>query len=248
MTMGKKPLSYQARTYRNKKLKNNLKFFNVTICETDLFISADKNLQDLAYRSVLQHRSYLENYINIHPAFLSSLVSLEYDPFAPPMIREMLTASSKAAVGPMAAVAGAIAERVGKDLRRYSQNVIIENGGDIFLETQEDLHVGIFAGQSIFNEKIAVVVKKEEMPLGICTSSGTIGHSLSFGKADAVCVKAKSAALADAAATAIGNSVKRETDISQALEKGMTIEGVLGVAIIMNDRLGAIGKIELLQK
>ena len=157
----------------------------------------------------------------------------------------MIVAARKADVGPMAAVAGAIAEHVGKDLLQYSRNVIIENGGDIFIHSQNDVHVGISAGSSPLSDKLSIIVRKNEMPMGICTSSGTVGHSLSFGNADAVCVKAKSVSLADAAATAIGNMTKSKRDIPKALQAGMKIEEVLGIIIVVGDQFGAIGDIEL---
>jgi ApbE superfamily uncharacterized protein (UPF0280 family) len=94
---------------------------------------------------------------------------------------------------------------------------------------------------------VSIKVRKEEMPLGVCTSSGTVGHSLSFGCADACCVKSGSAALADAAATAIGNIVKSEKDIQNGLTTGMKIEGVLGIVIIIGGQLGAAGDIELVK-
>jgi ApbE superfamily uncharacterized protein (UPF0280 family) len=243
--MGHNPLSYRERKYRNNILKNKFNNYNVSIRESDLFISTDTDLKDCAYQSVHKYRAYLEAYISKYPIFLKTLIPLDDNPFAPPIVRDMLAVSSKAAVGPMAAVAGAIADHVGRDLRQYSRNVIIENGGDVFIDTDHNLHVGIFAGHSPFNEKISLLVKKEEMPLGICTSSGTVGHSLSFGKADAVCVKATSAALADAAATSIGNRINTERDIPQALEEGLRIRDVLGIIIIMNQHLGAIGNMEL---
>ena len=243
--MRNNPLSYRKRIYRSNIIKNNLKVFNVTIRETDLFISSDTILETVACYAVRKYRAQLEAYISKHPIFLKSLAPLDCDPFAPPIIRYMMAASVKAGVGPMATVAGAIAEYVGKELREHSRNVIVENGGDIYLDLRRDMHVGVFAGQSKFCEKVSLHIKQEEMPLGICTSSGTIGHSLSFGKADAVCVKAKSSALADAAATAICNRVKKASDMTEALERGMSIQDVLGVVIILNDHLGAIGDMQL---
>jgi ApbE superfamily uncharacterized protein (UPF0280 family) len=243
--MDKNPLLYCKRTYRDRNIKNKFNKYNVSVGETDLFISSDVSLEENAYCSVQKYRDYLENYIRRYPRFLKSLVPLEDDPFAPPIVRAMLAASYKARVGPMAAVAGAIADHVGSDLRQHSRNVIIENGGDIFIDAETDLHVGIFAGSSPFSEKISLCIKKEEMPLGICTSSGTVGHSLSFGKADAVSVKAMSATLGDAVATAVGNWVKEPCDMTKALEEGMKIDGVLGILIILKDHLGVLGKMEL---
>jgi uncharacterized protein len=236
---------FRERSYRNNILKNNLKTFIVTVRESDIFISADLILKDTALSSIHRYRSNLEAYIASHPEFLTSLYPIKSDDFAPPIIRDMIIASSKADVGPMAAVAGAIAEFVGKDLLLYSRNVIIENGGDIFIESQNDIHVGILAGNSPLSDKISIIIRKEDMPMGICTSSGTVGHSLSFGKADAVCVKAKSASLADAAATAIGNITKSKKDISRAIQAGMKIKDVLGIVIIVEDQFGVIGDIEL---
>jgi ApbE superfamily uncharacterized protein (UPF0280 family) len=146
----------------------------------------------------------------------------------------------------MASVAGAISEYVANELLKMSQNVIVENGGDIYLKTQEEVRVGVFAGNSPLTYKVGLLLKPEQMPLGVCTSSGTVGHSLSFGKADAVCVLSKSSTMADAAATAIGNLVKGKGDIRTALEKGIKIEGVLGALIVMGEHFGVIGDIELI--
>jgi len=233
------------RSYRNKILNNNLIAFNVTVRESDIFVRADRDLKEITLSAIHKYRSCLYAYIDSHPEFLTSLRPVQSDHFAPPIIRDMIIAGQKADVGPMAAVAGAIAEYVGKDLLQYSRNVIIENGGDIFIESQQDIHVGILAGNSPLSDKLSLLIRKEEMPMGICTSSGTVGHSLSFGKADAVCVKAKSVALADAAATAIGNMVKSQRDISRALQIGMKIEKILGIIVIFEDQFGAIGDIEL---
>jgi uncharacterized protein len=243
--MKRNPSDYRVRTYRSHSLLNhNLIGFNVTVRETDLFIYADSNLTSIALSSVHRLRSFIESYITSHREFLTSLMPVVYDEHAPGIVREMIQASSKAGVGPMAAVAGAIAEYVARDLCPLAKNVIIENGGDIYLNSKSNLRVGIFAERSHFSRRLSLKIRSEEMPLGICTSSATVGHSLSFGKTDACCVKSKSVALADAAATAIGNIVKSKKDLKNGLEMGMKIDGVLGVVIIIGDELGAIGDIE----
>jgi ApbE superfamily uncharacterized protein (UPF0280 family) len=150
-------------------------------------------------------------------------------------------------VGPMAAVAGAIAEWVSKDLLKLSREVIIENGGDIYLTTSQERTIGIYAGSSPLSLKIGIVIRPEETPLGVCTSSGIVGPSLSFGKADAVCILSKSAALADAAATAVGNILQEKKDVERGLERGREIEGVLGTLIIMGEKMGVWGNIRLIQ-
>jgi hypothetical protein len=157
----------------------------------------------------------------------------------------MLRHSKTAGVGPMASVAGAVAEFVGRDLLKHSESVIVENGGDIYLKVVRDTRVGIYAADSPLSLKLAIRVLPEETPLGLCTSSATVGHSLSFGIADAVCVKSKSAILADAAATRICNRIKKKEDIKDAIEEGLRISGVLGVLAIVGDTMGAAGGIEL---
>jgi len=246
--MERNPADYRDRFYRNWTIKNNLIGFNVTVRETDLFISADSNLTSIALDSVHRLRSSLESYINAHHEFLTSLNPVVYDEWAPEIVREMMLASAKAGVGPMAAVAGAMAEHVGRDLLLHTGNVIIENGGDIYLKSNTDARVGLYAGRSPLSGRVSIMVRKEDMPLGVCTSSGTVGHSLSFGCADACCVKSGSVALADAAATAIGNIVKSKKDIQNGLNTGMQIEGVLGIVIIIGDQLGVVGNIELVKE
>jgi uncharacterized protein len=246
--MERNPADYRDRFYRNWTIKNNLIGFNVTVRETDIFISADSNLTSIALASVHRLRSSLESYIDVHHEFLTSLDPVVYDEWAPEIVREMMRASAKAGVGPMAAVAGAMAEHVGRDLLLHTGNVIIENGGDIYLKSNTDVRVGLYAGQSPLSGRVSIKIRKEDMPLGICTSSGTVGHSLSFGCADACCVKSGSVALADAAATAIGNIVKSKKDIQNGLNTGMQIEGVLGIVIIIGDQLGVVGNIELVKE
>jgi ApbE superfamily uncharacterized protein (UPF0280 family) len=246
--MERNPSNYFDRIYRNWTIKNHLIGFNVTVRETDLFIRADSNLTSIALASVHQHRSFLESYITAHREFLTSMTPVAYDEWAPEIVRDMMRASAKAGVGPMAAVAGAMAEHVGRDLLLHTQNLIIENGGDIYLKSMNDVRVGLFAGKSPLSGRVSIKLRKEEMPLGVCTSSGTVGHSLSFGCTDACCVKSDSVALADAAATAIGNIVKSKKDIQNGLKTGMKIDGVQGIVIIIGDQMGVVGNVELVKE
>ena len=239
-------MKHEERTYRSLINKDNLTSYNVKIAESDLFISSDINLADIALKSLSKHRNYLEAYIRNHTEFRTSLLPLPEDDLAPPIIRDMLTKSKICGVGPMASVAGAVAEFVGYDLLDQTENLIIENGGDIFLKSKKKLTVSIYAGVSALSYKVNILVKPEETPLGICTSSATVGPSLSFGKADAVCVISKSATLADAAASAIGNRVKSKKDIKSSLDYGIGIPGVKGIIIICGNDMGAIGEVELI--
>lgn len=237
-------MKYDERIYRSLINKDNLISYNVKIAESDLFISSDSNLADSALKSLAKHRHSLETYIKNHPEFRTSLLPVPDDDLAPPIVRDMISKSRISGVGPMASVAGAVSEFVGYDLLDSAENLIIENGGDIFLRSKKTLTVAVFAGESPLSYKLKIIVKPEETPLGICTSSATVGPSLSFGKADAVCVISKSATLADAAASAIGNRVNNKKDIKQSLEFGINIPGVLGVIIVVGNDMGAIGDVE----
>lgn len=239
-------MKYEERIYRALINKDNLTSYNVKIAESDLFISSDTNLADPAEKSLIKHRNYLESYIKNHPEFLTSFLPLTEDNLAPPMVRDMLKKSKICGVGPMASVAGAVSEFVGYDLLDQTENLIIENGGDIFLQSKNKLTVAIYAGESALSYKVNLLIKPDETPLGICTSSATVGPSLSFGKADAVCVISKSATLADTAASAIGNRVKTKKDIKTALDYGIQIPGVTGIIIICGKDMGVIGEVELI--
>jgi len=238
---------YEERTYRRLVKSDDLVPFEVMVKETDLLIRAQKDLSKEARESVLRYRHQLEAYIRLHPMFRTSLVPLEEDEFAPEIARTMIQASREAGVGPMAAVAGAVAEAVGRDLLQLSDEVIVENGGDIYLSTSKERTIGLYAGRSPLSLKIGVLVGPETSPLGICTSSGTVGPSLSFGKADAVCVLSDSAALADAAATSIGNVVRDENDMERGLRRGGAIEGVRGIVIVVGDKMGVWGNVRLIR-
>ena len=236
---------YEERVYRDLVKADDLVKFEVTVKETDLLVRAERNLFQETRELVLKYRQQIEAYIETNPEFQRSLIPLKEDPYAPEIVREMIRTSRLAQVGPMAAVAGAMAESVSKDLLKLSEEVVVENGGDIYLATSRERTIGIFAGDSPLSLKIGIVIGPEDSPLGVCTSSGTVGSSLSFGKADAVCILSKSAALADAAATAVGNIVKEKKDIEAGLERGKGIEGVLGTLIIVGEKMGVWGNVKL---
>jgi ApbE superfamily uncharacterized protein (UPF0280 family) len=219
----------------------------VAVKETDLYILAQSVLEQEAREAIIQLRQQLEAYISANPLFQTSLVPLPADPRAPQIVKEMLAAAQAAGVGPMAGVAGAMAEFVGAALLPFTPEVVVENGGDIFLETSTARTIGIFAGASPLSMQVGISIPAERQPLGVCTSSATVGPSLSLGKADAVCVISPSATLADAAATALGNMVQGKGDIQQVLEAGQKILGVEGAVIIIDDALGAWGEYELVK-
>ena len=213
--------------------------------QTELFICADMPLKTEYSKTVIQLRSVLDKYILRHPEFLESFAPIEPMKDAPKIAKTMCVASKTAGVGPMASVAGAFAACVGQALLKKSQQVIVENGGDIFIKTDEPKTVAIFAGQSPLSLKMGIVADAVKAPLAVCTSAGTVGPSVSLGQADAAVVIAHDACLADACATRLGNEIRKPSDIKSALEMIVSISGVMGAVAIMHDVFGAAGDIEL---
>jgi len=238
-------LEKESRKYRNLFSGDDLIYFTKKIEQTDLCIGALKNLNKEAEESIKKYRQLIKDYIRRQPVFLHSLVPVKPLFDAPLIVKHMCHAAEIAGVGPMAAVAGAVSMYVAHDLMPYSSELVIENGGDIFLAGSRDRTVSVNAGKSLLSDKIGIKLKKDELPISVCTSSGTVGHSLSFGKADAAVILSKDACLADAAATAIGNIVKTAEDIKQALNKVKKISGVTGALIIVGSDMGAWGNVEL---
>jgi len=236
---------YEKRTYRGRIRTQGLHSFGVCVKETDLWISAGRDLEEEARDLVFQCRYEIEGYIQIHPLFKTALQPLPPDPYAPPLVQEMLETSGRAGVGPMAAVAGAIAEYVGVGLMEYSEEVIVENGGDVYLKADRPLMVSIFAGDSPLSERIGLNISEDQMPLGVCTSSGRIGHSLSLGISHAVTILAGSASLADSAATALANTILVKRDLEAAAITARGIPGIIGGVAILGDTMASWGDIEL---
>jgi ApbE superfamily uncharacterized protein (UPF0280 family) len=241
-----KSAKYQRRFYRQWSNVSGLCRMRIVERETDLEILTDKSVdKDFLRERIRLYRRQIENYIAKDPRFLTSLKSINIERKAPLIVRKMAQAAKAAGVGPMAAVAGAIAQFLGRDLlRRGHKEVIIENGGDIFMKITKARSVGLYAGRSKLWRALALKIKPSDTPLGICTSSGTIGHSLSFGSADSAVILAKDACLADAVATATCNRVHAKADLGKALAFARSIKGVKGAVIIFKKNLVASGSVE----
>jgi uncharacterized protein len=236
---------YTERFYRNRVKSEDLVSFRVMVKETDLLVSAERKLEKETRDLVFESRHQIESYMQTHADFLTALDPYPKDPYAPPLVKEMIERTREVGVGPMAAVAGAIAEYVGKRLLTKTNQVIVENGGDLFLKADRPVTVSIFAGTSPLSEKIGLVISPKLMPLGVASSSGTVGHSLSLGKADLGCVVAPSAALADAAATALCNRIQGPKDLSRIDEWAGVLKGILGVLVVLGEKMASWGEIEL---
>ena len=168
---------YFGDAYRRRVISSELESFRVVVKETDIWVNSERNLENETRDLIFQYREQLESYIRTHPAFLTTLEPYPEDPFAPPMVKEMISKTRNLGVGPMASVAGAIAQFVAQGLLKTTDQVIVENGGDIFLKINRPVTVSIFAGRSPLSEKIGLLVPERLMPAGICSSSVTVGHA-----------------------------------------------------------------------
>jgi len=236
---------YQKRKYRNLVNREHLVSFRVAAKETDLFVHAEKPMEEMTRNLILQHRGVIEAYIRRHPEFAETLKPWPITGPAPIIIKDMTLAGKKAGVGPMATVAGIIAQYVGMDLLSHTSEVIVENGGDVFIKTDGPVIISIFAGTSPLSHRVGLRLDYGAQPFSVCTSSGMVGHSLSFGKADAISVVSESCALADAVATAVGNLVNSKSDIRPALDFGKSITGVEGLVVIIGEDIGMWGGLEV---
>jgi len=237
---------YQRRSYRDWVKNKDLYQVRVMVKETDLQVLTDKPVDEVFIKErINSYRRNIEDYIDKDRRFLTALKPLTVELNAAPIVRKMAKAARYANVGPMAAVAGAVAEFLGRDLlRKGYKDVVIENGGDIFLVARKACKVGIYGGNSKLFKGLSLKIKAEDTPMGICTSSGTIGHSLSFGLADSVTILSKSASLADAVATATANRVRSKSDLQKSVDFVKSIKGILGVIIIIKSHLISWGKVE----
>lgn len=249
--MAKSP-AYQPRLYREVMGNSRWTSFRSSWRETDLWVAMDwehysREAERYTMDRILFYRRILEEHITLHPEFRDSLSPVVAPGGVHPIIKEMSDAALAAGTGPMSAVAGAMAEYICRDLMAEfgAEEVIIENGGDIFLKLEAPATVAVYAGDSPLSEKIALQPVPEDTPLALCCSSGTVGHSLSFGMADACMIACRNGAMADACATAFCNSVKSADMVHEVTEKALKIPDILSVVIIAGDKVGLGGSVEI---
>jgi ApbE superfamily uncharacterized protein (UPF0280 family) len=224
--------------------------------ESDVtIISESKTAIKKAKESFYIHRRNLENYILSNKSFLTSFSPIRVNTKIK-IINLMTDAAYICDVGPMAAVAGALADLMLDVMKNQTNNsdfeftpakiALVENGGEIAIDSIEPMKIGLYAGSNELGAEIGFLIEKADCPIGIGTSSATVGHAISLGQADAVTVFANTATLADAAATRVANLVKG-TDIEASIKKGLDIvddlDGVQGAFISREDKVGHTGKL-----
>ena len=258
-------MEYKERIYRGWMKGERWQSFTVAYRETDLWVGVNRGkgerieageregeiegemeeMKTFAYQVARDTREEMERYLAKDPGYARALTPYTAGIDAPGILQEMAEASRRAGTGPMSAVAGAVARRVGEALRvRFgTREVVVENGGDIYAEVEEPMEVAVFAGASPLSGRVGLEVPAGRW--GICTSSGTVGPSLSFGKADAVMVVCRDCALADAYATAFANRVQRVEDIPGCVALMERQGDIAGAICIKDDRMGMFGEFPL---
>ena len=245
-------MEYKERSYRSRFSNDERRWFCVKFLESDLWIGVDNgsysaSMESDTYVMLVDLRRSMDAYLLMDPAYKAALTPYDAGLEAPDILKEMSKVSHKTGIGPMSAVAGAVSLRVAEFLKSKFgvKDVIVENGGDIYAETHSDMDISVFAGQSPLSEKIGLHIPAADFPLGICTSSGTVGPSLSLGRADAVMIVCKDVLLADSYATAMANRIQSVNDLQPVIDRIQNIPDILGAIAVKDDRMAISGQFEL---
>ena len=245
-------MEYRERSYRSRFSNDERRWFCVKFLESDLWIGVDNgsysaSMEADSYAVLVELRRTMDAYLLMNPGYKTALTPYDAGLEAPEILKSMSGVSHKTGIGPMSAVAGAVALKVAGFLKsRYDVNeVIVENGGDIYAQASTDMDISVFAGQSPLSEKIGLHIPAGSFPLGICTSSGTVGPSLSLGRADAVMIVCKDVMLADSYATAMANCILSINDLQPVIDRIQNIPDILGAIAVKDDRMAITGQFEL---
>ncbi|WP_159521189.1 UPF0280 family protein [Sunxiuqinia indica] len=243
---------FEPRTYRNSFSKERFQSFVITCNDSDLWIGVDPasykdEMSAVALKKLTAMQSELEVYIAGDSFFKKSLKPCDVQENAPDFVRSMAEAAEKAGVGPMAAVSGMFSELIGRELlENFSiDELVVVNGGDIYMKLQKSQVMTVFAGESPLSGMVGLEIDAEQTPLGICTFAQTEQTPMNFGKADAVIIVCKDAALADAFTTGFGNLIKKPADVEKVLKRTERFEEVISAVLICDDQIGIRGEFEI---
>lgn len=245
-------MEYKERSYRSRFSGDERRWFCVKFLESDLWIGVDNgsyraSMEADTYTMLVDLRRTMDAYLLMDPGYKAALVPYEAGLEAPTILKDMSRVSHRTGIGPMSAVAGAVALRVADFIKsKFNvKEVIVENGGDIYADANSDMDISVFAGQSPLSEKVGLHIPAAAFPCGICTSSGTVGPSLSLGRADAMMIVCKDVLLADSYATAFANRIQTVNDLQPVIDRIQTIPDILGALAVKDDRLAVCGLYEL---
>ena len=245
-------MEYRERSYRSRFSNDERRWFCVKFLESDLWIGVDNgsyhaSMEDEVYAFLVDLRRQMDAYLLMDPQYKASLTPYDAGLEAPAILKEMSRVSRKTGIGPMSAVAGAVALRVADFIKsKFNvKEVIVENGGDIYADANSDMDISVFAGQSPLSERVGLHIPAAAFPCGICTSSGTVGPSLSLGRADAVMIVCRDVLLADSYATAMANRIRTVNDLQPVIDRITDIPDILGAIAVKDDRMAICGQFEL---
>ena len=245
-------MEYKERSYRSRFSNDERRWFCVKFLESDLWIEVNNgsysaSMEADTYAMLVDLRRSMDAYLLMDPQYKTALTPYDAGLEAPDILKEMAKVSHKTGIGPMSAVAGAVAQHVAEFLKSQFgvKEVIVENGGDIYAEAHSDMDIAVFAGQSPLSEKIGLHIPAASFPLGVCTSSGTVGPSLSLGRADAVMIVCRDVLLADSYATAMANRIKTVDDLQTVIDRIQNNPDILGSIVVKDDRMAICGQFEL---
>ena len=245
-------MEYKERSYRSRFSGDERRWFCVKFLESDLWIGVDngsysQSMEADVYAMLVELRRTMDAYLLLDPQYKASLTPYDAGLEAPAILKDMSKVSHKTGIGPMSAVAGAVALRVAEFIKEHFgvKEVIVENGGDIYAEALSDMDIAVFAGQSPLSEKIGLHIPAISFPLGICTSSGTVGPSLSLGRADAVMIVCRDVLLADSYATAMANRIRTVNDLQPVIDRITNTPDILGAIAVKDDRMAICGQFDM---
>ncbi len=211
-------------------------------------IAQEAEHAEAAKEAIREQRKLLEDFIANDPFFMLTLEP--YDLLAenaPEIVKTMVDAAAAFGIGPMSAVAGTIAGfALDAMIESGAAYAIVDNGGDVALVNDRPVYMGVYAGSSPISN-LALEIPPRAVPLGICTSSGTVGPSISFGCADAALVISKDVTLADAAATALGNAVVDDSSLEDCF-RAVDRPGVEGALVIRGKELALWGELPKIER
>ena len=231
--------------YRNKITAEGRYSFRLDYKYSSLLIICDLDIGSELEGSVRCFYADIEKVIARQPDFEKSLVPVKVMDHYPPVVKDMCRAGEIFNVGPMASIAGAVCDHLAGNIAEKCSFLMIENGGDVYIKSSSPLKVGIFTKNSYFEDRITLLIEAGQTPCGMCSSSGSFGHSLSLGKSDLVTVLCRTAILADTAATAIANTINCEEDIDTAITRFKEYSEIKGLIAIKNKRIGLWGQLQL---
>ena len=222
--------------------------------DTDIWMAFDKdaNVNKSDIISFIDKKcrrlwDIFEGYFRIDPEYKDSFEPYEVADNAPSVVKRLSLGSLITEVGPMAGIAGLYAEEIGKACKDQFgfKEVIVENGGDLYIDVEKRIKVSLFAGDHPLSNKIKLDIEPDMCPMGLCASSGKFGHSKSLGKADLVSVACFDTVMADQYATAFANQVVNVSDVEEVVDTAIEVMNLMHISVFKDKTFAIGGKIKV---